>query len=190
MISTEPCEELLNRFPSLPGPHNLENIAAAKYICIQLHVDSEAVRLGLETYPGLPHRTERVAEVSGVAYVNDSKGTNTAATAPALAAFDNIHWIVGGLAKDAGLGECEAQLGHVKAAYTIGTAGPQFAALLERHVPVTRSEKLADAVRDAAAAAQPGDVVLLSPACASFDQFTDFEARGEAFRTAVRELAA
>ncbi|HEU4820358.1 MAG TPA: UDP-N-acetylmuramoyl-L-alanine--D-glutamate ligase [Qipengyuania sp.] len=187
-ISTEPFEDLLNRFPSLPGPHNLENIAAAKYICNQLRIDEKAVRRGLETYPGLPHRMERVAEIGGVAWINDSKGTNTAATAPALAAFDNIHWIVGGLAKEPGLGECEAELGHVKAAYTIGKSGEDFARLLEGLVPVKRSERLERAVTDAAAAVEPGDTVLLSPACASFDQFRDFEHRGEVFREAVAKL--
>jgi UDP-N-acetylmuramoylalanine--D-glutamate ligase len=177
-------------WPSLQGPHNRANAASAIAVCYALDVPSAAISEALRTFRGLPHRMERVAEVSGVAYVNDSKGTNTAATAPALAAFDDIHWIVGGLAKEAGLGECEVQLGHVKAAYTIGSAGPQFAALLDPRVPVTRSATLGRAVRDATAAAEPGDTVLLSPACASFDQFADFEARGEAFRAAVKELAA
>ncbi len=178
------------RWKALQGPHNLANAQAAISVGFILDLSADQILGGLQTYTGLPHRMERVGEVAEVAYINDSKGTNTAATAPALAAFDNVHWIVGGLAKEPGLGECEAQLGHVKAAYTIGTAGPQFATLLEPRVPVTRSETLARAVRDAAAAAQPGDTVLLSPACASFDQFADFEARGEAFRAAVRELAA
>jgi UDP-N-acetylmuramoylalanine--D-glutamate ligase len=177
-------------WPSLQGPHNLANAKAAVAVCRALELADPANAEGLRTFRGLPHRMERVEEISGVAYVNDSKGTNTAATAPALAAFGNIHWIVGGLAKEPGLGECEAQLSHVKAAYTIGSAGPEFAALLEPYVPVTRSETLDRAVRDADAAAEPGDTVLLSPACASFDQFADFEARGEAFRAAVKELAA
>ncbi|MDP4538902.1 UDP-N-acetylmuramoyl-L-alanine--D-glutamate ligase [Qipengyuania sp. DY56-A-20] len=177
-------------WPSLQGPHNLANAKAAVAVCRALELADPANAEGLRTFRGLPHRMERVEEISGVAYVNDSKGTNTAATAPALAAFGNIHWILGGLAKEPGLGECEVQLGHVKAVYTIGSAGPGFAALLESHVPVTRSETLDRAVRDAAAAAEPGDTVLLSPACASFDQFADFEARGEAFRAAVKELAA
>ncbi|MEC8837994.1 MAG: UDP-N-acetylmuramoyl-L-alanine--D-glutamate ligase, partial [Pseudomonadota bacterium] len=97
-------------WPSLQGPHNRENAAAAIEICDILGLSSGDIRSGLRTYPGLPHRMERVAEVAGVAYVNDSKGTNTAASAPALAAFDNIHWILGGLAKEPGLGECEAEL--------------------------------------------------------------------------------
>ena len=131
---------------------------------------------------------ERVAEISGVAYVNDSKGTNTAASAPALAAFDRIHWILGGLAKEPGLGECEAKLTHVKAAYTIGKAGPDFAALLEGRLPVMQCETLDRVVASAAAAATHGDTVLLSPACASFDQYADFEQRGEHFRALVEGL--
>ena len=179
-----------SKWPSLQGPHNKQNAAAAIAVSNALRLDEDHIEKGLRTYPGLPHRMERVAEISGVVYVNDSKGTNTAASAPALAAFESIHWIVGGLAKEPGLGECEAELPHVKAAYTIGKAGSAFAELLEGRVPVTRSETLERAVRDAAAAAQEGDTVLLSPACASFDQFRDFEQRGEAFRKAVSELGA
>jgi UDP-N-acetylmuramoylalanine--D-glutamate ligase len=175
-------------WPSLQGPHNRENAAAAIEICDILGLSSGDIRSGLETYPGLPHRMERVAEIAGVSYVNDSKGTNTAASAPALAAFDNIHWILGGLAKEPGLGECEAELGHVKAAYTIGKAGPDFAALLEGRVPVERCETLDCAVSTAAAKAQTGDTVLLSPACASFDQYADFEKRGDHFRALVEGL--
>ena len=175
-------------WPSLQGPHNRENAAAAIEICDILGLSLGDIRSGLKTYPGLPHRMERVAEVAGVAYVNDSKGTNTAASAPALAAFDNIHWILGGLAKEPGLGECEAELPHVKAVYTIGKAGPDFAALLEGRVPVERCETLDRAVSAAATKAQTGDTVLLSPACASFDQYADFEQRGDHFRALVEGL--
>ncbi len=174
--------------PVLAGPHNQQNTMAARLICVELHVMPQKIDSGVATYPGLPHRMERVAEIAGVAYVNDSKGTNTAASAPALAAFHNIHWILGGLAKEAGLGECEAQLHHVKAAYTIGKAGPAFAALLESIVQVERCETLDRAIASAAAKAQAGDTVLLSPACASFDQYRDFEARGEHFRELVGAL--
>jgi UDP-N-acetylmuramoylalanine--D-glutamate ligase len=175
-------------WPSLQGPHNRENAAAAIEICDILGLSLGDIRSGLKTYPGLPHRMERVAEVAGVAYVNDSKGTNTAASAPALAAFDNIHWILGGLAKEPGLGECEAELPHVKAVYTIGKAGPDFAALLEGRVLVEQCETLDRAVSAAAAKAQAGDTVLLSPACASFDQYADFEQRGDHFRALVEGL--
>ncbi len=175
-------------WPSLQGPHNLENAASAIEVCDILGLSGKQIRAGLESYRGLAHRMERVAEISGVAYVNDSKGTNTAASAPALAAFDNVHWIVGGLAKEPGLGECEAELGNVKAAYTIGKAGPDFAALLEDRVPITQSNTLEQAVLKASNTAEPGDTVLLSPACASFDQYADFEKRGEHFRALVEGL--
>ncbi|MEC7622961.1 MAG: UDP-N-acetylmuramoyl-L-alanine--D-glutamate ligase, partial [Pseudomonadota bacterium] len=98
------------------------------------------------------------------------------------------HWILGGLAKEPGLGECEAELSHVKAVYTIGKAGPDFAALLEGRVPVQQCETLDRAVSEAAAKAQTGDTVLLSPACASFDQYADFEKRGDHFRALVEGL--
>jgi UDP-N-acetylmuramoylalanine--D-glutamate ligase len=177
-------------WPTLQGPHNLENAAAAIAALHILDVPDDEIERGLRTYPGLPHRMERIAEIGGVAWINDSKGTNTAATAPALAAFDNIHWIVGGLAKEPGLGECEAQLGHVKAAYTIGRSGEDFARLLEKRVPTTRSHTLEQAVEHAEQGGERGDTVLLSPACASFDQFRDFEHRGEVFREAVLKLQA
>ncbi|QPC99396.1 UDP-N-acetylmuramoyl-L-alanine--D-glutamate ligase [Qipengyuania soli] len=174
--------------PSLQGPHNAQNAYAAWAVAFDLGLDRPTVNAALASYRGLPHRMERVRELRGVAYVNDSKGTNTAASAPALAAFDNIHWILGGLAKEPGLGECEAELGHVKAAYTIGRAGPDFAALLEGRVPVEQCETLDRAVTSAAAKAASGDTVLLSPACASFDQYRDFEQRGDHFRELVEAL--
>ena len=141
-------------------------------------------------FDGLPHRMERVTEHEGVLFINDSKATNQASAAPALAAYlpdpsPRIHWIVGGLPKEDGLGECEQHLGNVSAAYTIGEAGPRFAELLEPHVPVERSELLCEAVKRAVERAKPGDVILLSPACASFDQFRDYEKRGEYFRRVV-----
>ena len=174
--------------PVLAGPHNAQNTMTARLVCVELDLTPAEIDEGVVTYPGLPHRMERVAEIVDVAYINDSKGTNTAASAPALAAFDNIHWILGGLAKEPGLGECEAELPHVKAAYTIGQAGPAFAALLEGRVPVTPCETLDRAVTRAASRAVSGDTVLLSPACASFDQYRDFEARGEHFRELVEAL--
>jgi UDP-N-acetylmuramoylalanine--D-glutamate ligase len=176
-------------WPALQGPHNAENAGAAIAICHLLGLNEEAIALGLQTYPGLPHRMERIAEKGGILFVNDSKATNPDSAAPALAAYPHVHWILGGLAKTDDLGPCEDQLGHVRAAYTIGEAGPMFARLLEGKVPVTESELLVTAVKDAAEAAAPGEVVLLSPACASFDQFRDYEARGDAFRAAVEALA-
>jgi len=181
-------------WPSLQGPHNRENIAAAIAVVEALGVRRAVWEPALASFTGLPHRMERFAEHGGVMFVNDSKATNTDSAAPALAAFPperggpRIHWIVGGLPKEDGLGACEPHLGNVKAAYTIGEAGPRFAHLLEERVPVTRSEMLCEATRQALAVAQPGDVVLLSPACASFDQFRDYEQRGERFRQFVEAL--
>jgi UDP-N-acetylmuramoylalanine--D-glutamate ligase len=183
------------RSSALAGPHNAQNAAVAVAICRQLGLSDDQIVHGLATYPGLPHRMERVCEVGGVAYINDSKATNTASAAPALAAFPpdpainagapRIHWIVGGLPKEEGLGACADHIGNVAAAYTIGEAGPMFADALEGQVAVHRCELISEAVRRAAEAARPGDVVLLSPACASYDQFRDYEKRGTHFRQMV-----
>jgi len=180
-------------WPSLQGPHNLENAAAAVAMVEELGVTPQQWGLALASFAGLPHRMERMGEHNGVLFINDSKATNQASTAPALAAFPpnpepRIHWIVGGLAKEDGLGECEQYLGNVAAAYTIGEAGPRFAEWLGGKIKVEQCELLCEAVQRAIAAASPGDVVLLSPACASFDQFRDYERRGEHFRSIVAEL--
>ena len=178
----------MNEWPALKGPHNWQNAEAAIAVSEELGLDSEVIRNALRTFPGLPHRMERVGERGGVLYVNDSKATNTAAAAPALAAFDKIHWIVGGQAKEPGLGECEQHLGHVTAAYTIGEAGEDFAEALTPHCAVSRCGTLDKAVELASQVARAGETVLLSPACASFDQFRDFEDRGETFRILVNAL--
>jgi UDP-N-acetylmuramoylalanine--D-glutamate ligase len=177
-------------WPSLQGPHNAQNIAVALGVAKALGLDEARTRAALATYASLPHRMERIAQHRGVVYVNDSKATNPASTAPALAAFPRVHWIVGGLPKGDNLDECAAHFGHVVRAYTIGEAGPAFADQLEQVMPVTRAEMLDTAVRSAMEHAQAGDVVLLSPACASFDQFRDFEARGDSFRKIVDALIA
>ena len=143
---------------------------------------------GLRTFPGLPHRMERVREKDGILFVNDSKATNATATAPALAAFDAVRWILGGQAKSDNLDECAPHFGHVRKAYTIGEAGELFARLLSPHMPVAECGTLDAAVKSAAAEAEAGDTVLLSPACASFDQFRDFEERGDRFRELVGAL--
>ena len=182
-------------WPSLQGPHNLQNAAVAVAIVESLGLSRSQWERALPTFRGLTHRMERVAEANGVLYINDSKATNPASVAPALAAFPpnpnpRIHWIVGGLPKGETLDECKPWFGNVAAAYTIGDAGPLFAEILAPYTRVSRSEMLANAVREAMAAAQPGDVVMLSPACASFDQFRDFEARGDQFRQIVEALLA
>jgi len=173
---------------ALQGPHNAQNAAAATAVCKELGLDEEALRQGLRTYPGLPHRMERVRDLNGVTFVNDSKATNPTATAPALAAFKKIRWICGGQAKTDNLDECAPHFGHVRSAYTIGEAADLFERLLSPHMSVKNCGKLDAAVRAAAADSAAGDTVLLSPACASFDQFKDFEDRGDQFRALVEGL--
>ena len=178
-----------SRWPALQGPHNAQNALAAIAVARHLGIDNAAVDRALETFPGLPHRMERVATKGGVLFVNDSKATNPTSTAPALAAFPAIHWILGGQAKTDDLDACAPYYDHVRAAYTIGEAGAMFAGLLKGQVPVVEECGVLDeAVRRAAGAARPGETVMLSPACASFDQFRDYEARGDAFRQAVGAL--
>jgi UDP-N-acetylmuramoylalanine--D-glutamate ligase len=180
-------------WPTLQGPHNLQNAAVAVAIAEALGLTQAQWAPALASFRGLPHRMERVAEAGGLLFINDSKATNPASTAPALAAFPpnpnkRVHWIVGGLPKGDDLDECAPHFGNIAAAYTIGEAGPMFADLLRPHMPVTRSEMMCDAIQQAMAAARPGDVILLSPACASFDQFRDYEARGDSFRQIVQAL--
>ena len=175
-------------WPSLQGPHNLQNAIAAVATVEALGISEDQWRPALTSFDGLAHRMERIAEASGVLFVNDSKATNPASTGPALGAYPKIHWILGGLPKSDTLAECEPFYDNVVRAYTIGEAGPLFGKLLADKVPVESCEMMLTAVQQAAANARPGEVVLLSPACASFDQFRDFEARGECFRTAVNSV--
>ncbi|TPG22486.1 UDP-N-acetylmuramoyl-L-alanine--D-glutamate ligase [Sphingomonas koreensis] len=178
-----------SRWPSLQGPHNAQNALAAIAAAQALGVPEAAIDRGLATFAGLPHRMQRVADRNGVAYVNDSKATNPESVAPALAAFDRIHWILGGQAKSDDLDACRPHFARVARAYTIGEAGPRLAAILRDEMAVEESGTLEVAVKAAARSAVAGDTVLLSPACASFDQFRDYEARGDAFRAAVEALA-
>jgi UDP-N-acetylmuramoylalanine--D-glutamate ligase len=180
-------------WPSLQGPHNLQNAAIAAALAMELGLTREQVLVGLASFAGLPHRMEQLGTFGGVLFINDSKATNPASTAPALAAYPpapekRIHWILGGLPKGDDLGECEQFFGNVAAAYTIGEAGPRFAEILDPVTHVERCEMLSEAVARAIAAAKPGEVILFSPACASFDQFRDYEMRGDAFREIVAVL--
>jgi UDP-N-acetylmuramoylalanine--D-glutamate ligase len=178
-----------SEWPNLQGLHNAQNASAAIEVGDALGIKRSAVDDGLRTFPGLPHRMERIREKDGILFVNDSKATNAEAAAPALAAYPKVRWIVGGQAKSHSLGDTAAQLGHVVKAYTIGEAGPMFARLLrEAGVAVEECETLEIAVNRAAEDSQKGEVVLLSPASASFDQFRDFEARGDRFRELVEGL--
>ena len=183
------------RWPALQGPHNAQNAVCAIAVCRVLGLDDEQIERGLATYKSLPHRMELVGEADGVRWFNDSKATNAASAAPALAAFppapdQRLHWIAGGQAKGDGLGACRQWFGHVKRAYLIGEAMEPFAAEIGDAIPVEKSGDMASAVKQAAAAARPGDIVLLSPACASFDQYKDYEQRGDAFRALVQALGA
>jgi UDP-N-acetylmuramoylalanine--D-glutamate ligase len=177
----------------LKGPHNLQNAAIASATGAELELPPDALERGLASFRGLPHRMEVLGTFGGITFVNDSKATNPASTAPALSAYPpdrhpRVHWIVGGLPKGADLDDCVPGFANVAAAYTIGEAGPRFAAILSPVMHVERCEMLCEAVQRAMAAATPGDVILLSPACASFDQFKDYEARGEDFRQIVAGL--
>ena len=177
-----------SRWPALQGPHNAQNALAAIAVAEALGIDSFAIDRALASFSGLPHRTQRIAEKHGVAFVDDSKATNPESTAPALQAFPRVHWIVGGRPKGDDLEACRPGFGHVVRAYTVGEAGPMFASLLRPEMPVTESGTVEQAVADAAAEAKAGETVLLSPACASFDQFRDYEERGTAFARAVEAL--
>ena len=189
LLAPEGSDRMMSLSLSLSGPHNRVNAMCAEAASEALGLSGDQIGEALRTYPGLPHRMERVAERDSVLFVNDSKATNAEAAAPALAAFERVRWIVGGQAKGEMLGDTAKHLDHVVKAYAIGEAAPMFARLLrEASVDVAECGTLEVAVKTAASEAQAGDTVLLSPACASFDQFSDFEARGNAFRAAVEAL--
>ena len=175
---------------SLRGQHNAQNALAAIAACLEVGLDLGEIQSGLESFPGLAHRMEQVARRGGVLFINDSKATNADAAAPALSSFPRIHWIVGGLAKEGGIEALRGYFPRIAKAYLIGEAAPSFAATLGGSAPFEISNTLAAAVEHAAAdAAREGEaVVLLSPACASFDQFRNFEVRGDAFRDIVFSL--
>jgi UDP-N-acetylmuramoylalanine--D-glutamate ligase len=171
----------------LRGEHNLENARGAAAAAIESGVPAEAVAGALRTFAGVPHRLEEVGNVNGVLYVNDSKATNVSSAVRGIGAFDGgVHVILGGSLKGGGFGGLrDALASRAAAAYLIGEAADRLAADLEGTVPLRRSGDLATAVAEAAEAAEPGQVVLLSPACASFDQFRDYEERGDAFRSLI-----
>ena len=177
--------------PRILGAHNRENAAAATAAALAIGVPDEAIAHALETFPGVEHRIEEVATVDGVLYVNDSKATNAGAALRALASFPGRrkHVILGGLGKDEPYDELAAAFAEGDRGYLIGEAAGQLAAALDgAHVPFVQPGTLERAIANAASAASAGDVVLLSPACASFDQFESFERRGEEFRRLVQKL--
>jgi UDP-N-acetylmuramoylalanine--D-glutamate ligase len=176
----------------IPGAHNRENAAAATAAARAAGVPDAAIAEGLRTFPGVAHRLELVRELRGVRYVNDSKATNTAAARRGVAAYDApLRLVLGGSLKGEDFGPFARELGpRVRRAYLIGEATDELARALDAAgVPYERSGDLATAVRAASAAAEPGEVVLLSPACASYDQFENFERRGEEFRRLVQNLS-
>jgi UDP-N-acetylmuramoylalanine--D-glutamate ligase len=179
---------------ALFGPHNLENAMAAAAAALTMRLPTEAVAEGLRTFSGVPHRLERVAEIDGVLYVNDSKATNVAAAAAAMRSFDGgVRAILGGSVKGGGFEElAEPVAERCVACYLIGEAAERLAEeLASVHgagIELRRSGDLRTAVAAASAEASAGEVVLLAPACASFDQYRDFEERGEHFRSLVGEL--
>jgi UDP-N-acetylmuramoylalanine--D-glutamate ligase len=190
-IEFEPSDELPAK-PLIPGAHNRENAAAATAAARALGIEDARIAQALETFPGVAHRLEPVAETGGVRYVNDSKATNTAAARRAVAAYDEpLHMILGGSDKGESYTELALDMaGRVRRAYLIGETAKEIATALElAGVDHELSGDLETAVRSAAKNARPGEVVLLAPACASYDQFRDFEERGEAFKRLVAEVA-
>jgi UDP-N-acetylmuramoylalanine--D-glutamate ligase len=177
--------------PRIPGPHNRENAAAATAAARAAELPDEAIAEALRTFEGVPHRIELVRELGGVRYVNDSKATNVAASLRALASFpeSRLHVILGGRGKHEPYEPLARAFGPGDRAYLIGEAAPDLAAALAAAgVAFETAGDLRTALALAAAAVTPGDVVLLAPACASFDQFEDFEDRGDTFRRLVEEL--
>jgi UDP-N-acetylmuramoylalanine--D-glutamate ligase len=177
---------------ALPGAHNAQNAAAAAAVTLGLGIAREAVARGIATYPGLPHRQQRIVTVDGVTFVNDSKATNADATARALVCYDRMVWIAGGMAKSGGIDDLAPFFPRIASALLIGRDAPALAATLAAHrVPHRVVETLDAAVPaafdDARAASAP--VVLLSPACASFDQFSGYDARGTRFAELAKGLA-
>ena len=175
----------LRAMKALPGLHNQQNACAAWAVVRALGLAPRAVEAGLASFKGLPHRTELIAEAGGVRYVNDSKATNAEAAAAALGAFERIRWIAGGLGKEGGIAALAPLMARVEKAYLIGHSARDFALAIgdtDHEICDDMERAVARAMHDA----QPGEVVLLAPAAASFDQYPDFEARGADFTRLVR----
>jgi UDP-N-acetylmuramoylalanine--D-glutamate ligase len=188
-VGSEPLMEVAEL--SLPGPHNADNAMAAAVAATAMGIDRGSIREALRTFPGVPHRLERVAEIDGVLYINDSKATNVAAAAAALRSFDGgVRAILGGSLKGGGFeGLAEPVAERCVACYLIGEAADALASdLAGSGVELRRSGDLEAAVREAARDAVRSEVVVLAPACASFDAYRDYEERGEHFRSLVEEL--
>lgn len=192
LVDRRNCEETgldLSGAPALKGAHNWQNACMAFGAARALGVSVDAIAAGLQSFPGLRHRMQEVAKLGPLSFINDSKATNADAAAKALASFEDIYWIAGGIAKAGGIASLAEFFPRIKRAYLIGEAADAFAKDLDGKVAIDRAGTLDAAVAHAArdAAGKPA-VVLLSPACASFDQYKNFEVRGDAFVAAVAQL--
>ncbi|HVY85403.1 MAG TPA: UDP-N-acetylmuramoyl-L-alanine--D-glutamate ligase [Caulobacterales bacterium] len=184
----------LTEAPALQGKHNAQNACAAYAAARALGVDPRVIAHAMQTFPGLPHRLERVGAIAGVRFINDSKATNADAAAQALAVYPRVYWIAGGVAKDGGIDTLAEFFPRIAKAYLIGQSAGEFADALRGRAPTALTGDLETAVTrafaDARASGEPHPVVLLSPACASYDQFRDYEDRGDQFKAIVAKLAA
>jgi UDP-N-acetylmuramoylalanine--D-glutamate ligase len=180
----------LTGIAALRGAHNWQNAGVAYAVASALGLGPETFAAALQSFPGLPHRMEEVGRRGGTLFINDSKATNADSAEKALAAFPRVHWILGGKPKEGGIDSLAPYFPRIAHAYLIGAASDAFASTLEGHASYSRCGTLAAAVAQAAedAAREPDAVVLLSPACASYDQFRSFEDRGDQFRALVRAL--
>jgi UDP-N-acetylmuramoylalanine--D-glutamate ligase len=182
----------LRGMAALKGRHNWQNACMAYGAARALGVAVPAIERAMKSFPGLAHRMQQVARAGAIAFINDSKATNADAAEKALSSFENIYWIAGGIAKAGGIEPLRPLFPRVARSYLIGQAAEQFAATLGSAMPVencgTLEKAVATALRDAVDEKRPGAVVLLSPACASFDQYPNFEVRGDAFVKAVSQL--
>jgi UDP-N-acetylmuramoylalanine--D-glutamate ligase len=190
-VDVEPIADLAG-IGSLRGAHNAQNAACATAAALALGLTPKAIQAGMRSFPGLAHRMEEVGRCGRVLFVNDSKATNADSTAQALVCFPDIYWIAGGKPKTGGIESLRQFFPRIRKAYLIGEAAQDFAASLGKDVPHeidgTLDKAVAAATRDADASMAAEPVVLLSPACASFDQYRNFEVRGDAFRALVKAL--
>jgi UDP-N-acetylmuramoylalanine--D-glutamate ligase len=182
----------LDGIPALRGKHNAQNAAAASAVATALGIDAATIAGALRTFPGLPHRMEEVGRRGSALFINDSKATNADSTEKALTSFDTILWILGGKPKEGGISPLRPYFSRIEKAYLIGAATEEFAAALDGQVPYIRCGTLDKAVElaasDAVSSQAREPVVLLSPACASYDQYPNYEIRGNHFRDLVRAL--
>lgn len=183
-------EDSLGEFGNLPGKHNVQNIAAVFAACRALNIPDEKITSAILSFPGLEHRLEFVTKKNGIKFINDSKATNAESAACALEAFNNIHWLAGGVAKAGGITSLEPLFPRIKKAYLFGQAASEFANTLEGKTEYEVFDTLESATKAAmqSAANDEQSTILLSPACASFDQFKNFEERGEQFKKIVSSL--